>query len=102
YALNGGATVSSVTLGVSSNFVLLDTSLLMGNQSYQLSVSGIQDRSGNTMAPTNVNFTVVDLVLADIGSPSILGTNTPAAGGFDLTAGGTDIGAAGTDQFSFE
>jgi len=102
YTLIGGGTISSAILSGSSNLVQLNTSLLIGNQTYQLSVSGIQDRSGNTMTLTNVNFTVVDLVLADIGSPSILGTNIPAAGGFDLTAGGSDIGAAGTDQFSFE
>jgi hypothetical protein len=53
YAINNGATVSSVELGSRSDTVVLKTSALAPATSYTLTASGIADLNGNTSASLN-------------------------------------------------
>jgi lysophospholipase L1-like esterase len=81
FNLNGGATVTGASLLSDKRTIVLATSPLTGGQVYQVTVSGVRDRSsnGNLIAPgSTASFTAPT---ADL--PTVL-TNVPEIGNFSL------------------
>ena len=63
YTLDGGATVSSAVLGIERRSVVLTTSALSPGVTYLLTVNGVTDNTGNTIAPNSQQqFVVPNLV----------------------------------------
>lgn len=103
YALNLGATVTSVASGPSSSEVVLTTSQLSPGGSYTLTVTAVTDRAAtpNPVLPgTSIDFTVLELVPASIGNLPNPGVVQPMPGGLNITAGGRGI-AGINDQAHF-
>ncbi len=65
FALNNGASVTSVTPGAAANSFDLVTTALTAGQTYSLTISGVTDLSANALN-TNVSFTATDF------SPNLL------------------------------
>src|SRR5439155_15459934 len=101
YSIDNGVMVSSADLGSSSNGVVLTTTPLSTGVTYTLTVNGIQDTASNTIAPNSqLTFSLVPYVTADVGGPGISGSVALSGGIFTLTGGGSDIGGT-SDRFSF-
>jgi hypothetical protein len=103
YAINNGVAVNSVGFGPDNQTVLLTTSPLTFGASYTITVNNVTDRARtpNAILPNStITFTAMEYAPWDIGAPSLPGTNTPVAGGFDVTGAGSDIGGT-SDQFHF-
>jgi len=91
----------SANLGSSSNGVVLSTTPLATGVAYTLTVNGIEDTAGNTIAPNSqTTFSLVPYVPTDVGGPGISGAVVLSAGTYTLTGGGSDIGGT-SDQFFF-
>jgi hypothetical protein len=101
YTIDHAVQVSSANLTSSSNGVLLSTTPLSTDLTYTLTVNGIQDPSGNAIAPNSqVTFSLVPYVSTDVGGPGISGSASFSGGTYTLTGGGSDIGGA-SDQCLF-
>ena len=106
YALDGGISVVTATLGGDGQTVTLTTSPMTMGKTYALLVTDLRDRSaqGNVIAAnTRMTFTLLSLIPQDLGNPTQMGSVTGVANGFDVLAGGADLGGT-TDQgfFSYQ
>ncbi len=82
YSLNNGVTVTGATLLPDAKSVCLTTTALTPGQTYQVSVSGVRDRSssGNLIAAgASVSFAA-----PSAGLPAILSGNVPESSEYDL------------------
>jgi hypothetical protein len=81
FALNNGVTVSRATLQSDKRSILLSTSPLTAGQTYQVTVSGVRDRSanGNVIAAGST----ATFATPAAGIPSVL-SNVPEIGSYDL------------------
>ncbi|MBN2506224.1 MAG: lamin tail domain-containing protein, partial [Verrucomicrobia bacterium] len=100
YVIDGGSVaVLGAVLLASESTVQLDTAYIAPAVTHTLAVSGVGDSLGQTMAPTNLTFTVVDYTQYSVGSPSPEGTFSTANGTIILNASGTNAAGA-RDQFT--
>src|SRR5262245_28219947 len=61
YTIDNGVTVNSVSPGLNNNSVVVNTTAITPGRTYTLTVSGVQDIAGNTIAAnTKAQFTQVD------------------------------------------
>src|SRR6266516_4716087 len=101
YVMENAGHVLSANWGCGSNGVGLGTTPLSTDVTYALTVNGIEDTAGNTIAPNSqMTFSLVPYVPSDVGGPGISGSVVLSAGTYTLTGGGSDIGGTG-DQFFF-
>jgi len=114
YTLDGGATVSAAALGIERRSVILTTSALSPGATYTVTVNGVTDNTGNTIAPNSQEQFVVaaeecfqDAVCPDAGyagtTGAYLSENEPAANAgaaSTLLADGDDPGGTGNDKAS--
>lgn len=90
--LMGSVTVFEAVLQSPGNRVLLSTGPMTEGNTYTLTVNNIQDLSEQTIAPNSqIQFTVQQFVLADVGTPALPGSQTPVPGGFNVSGSGTNI-----------
>src|SRR2546426_295948 len=100
-AVDNAVQVLSANLGSGSNGVVLGTTPLSTDATYTLTVNGIEDTAGNTIAPNSqTTFSLVPYVPTDVGGPGISGSVGLSDGTYTLSGGGSDIGGA-SDQFFF-
>ena len=93
YQLSDGLTVTAATLGGSGSTVLLTTSTLTSDENYTLTVGGIEDPYGNTVAAgTEVTFVSKVISYGDI----ILADGPVAFYRFEETSGSVAINSGST------
>ncbi len=81
FALNNGVTVTGRTLATNKLSIVLSTSPLTAGQSYQVTVSGVRDRSSNSnLIPSG---STVGFIAPSTGLPPVL-TGVPEIGGYTL------------------
>jgi hypothetical protein len=98
---NGSIPVLSATLNEAGNSVLLSTGPMTEGQTYTLIVNNIQSVDEQLIAPNSqIQFTIQQFVLVNIGSPPIAGSQVAAGGGLNVTGSGTNILGL-SDQFVF-
>ncbi len=69
FTFDHGVTASAVAAGVSSDVLVLTTSPLSLGTTYTLTVSGVKDAFGNTMASTNITVDFTVELPEDYGQP---------------------------------
>ncbi len=101
--VGGSLAVSAARFGSSTAEIILTTAAQTLGTNYTLTVNNVRDRAtaANLItANSQTAFIATSFQSANIGNPAIAGSQTPVAGGVDVTAAGTGIfGAA--DQFTF-
>ena len=101
YQLSNTVVISSASLGPDSKTVILNTGFLQPGQTYTITVNGVRDLIGNTIAANSrTNFVVQVFTLQSVGAITATNSVTGVGGGYDILAGGGDVGGTG-DNFSF-
>ena len=60
YTINNGIIVNSVSPGLNANAVVVNTTAITPGRAYSLTISGVQDTAGNTIAATSAQFYQLD------------------------------------------
>jgi len=104
YAISGpggAVNVLAALLQSPGNRVVLATGPMQEGETYTLTVNGVQDLAEQFIAPNSqIQFTVQQFLLVDVGNPLVPGSQTVVPGGFDVTGSGTNI-LGNADQFTF-
>ncbi len=96
-----GISILSAAFGLDSNTVVLGTSPMVSGQTYDLSVTGVEDRLGQAIAPNaSIQFLVQEYLPRAVGDPVVAGGSVAAGGGYDVSGAGSGIDGS-TDQFAF-
>ena len=100
YSIDSGVRILTASFGSTPSSVILQTTSLAAGPTFTLTVNGIQDTAGNVVAPNSqVTFSLVPYISADIGGLPAAGSITFASGTYTLIGSGIDIGGTADQCF---
>ena len=104
YAVGSGVqsvAILGATLEDPGNRVILATGPMTAGKTYTLTVNNVQDLDDLFIAPNSqIDFSIGQFQLVDIGNPAGSGSQSPVPGGLDVSGSGTNIFGT-SDQFTF-